>query len=73
MNHELWIEPNGLETFCLAGPQGNAARALLAEGSKLEWTVEAASHFEAMTKYYEYRGYGVYTSDFPEEDAQPYE
>jgi hypothetical protein len=70
--HELWVDPDGLDLFCIAGADGDGARSLLPAGSKLEWTVEAASHFEAMTKYYEYRGYGAYTTDFPDEDKKPY-
>ena len=71
--HQLWVDPEGLDTFCLAGPEGDEARALLQSGSKLEWEVEASSHFEAMTKYYLYRGYGVYITDFPEHDSVPYD
>jgi hypothetical protein len=36
------------------------------------WTVEASSHFEAMTKYYEYQGWGTYTTVYPAEDKQTY-
>ena len=36
------------------------------------WTIDAPSHFEAMTKYYEYRGRGAYTSEFEELDRKPY-
>jgi hypothetical protein len=35
-------------------------------------TVEAESHFEAMTLYYERQGWGTYTTDFPEVDKQTY-
>jgi len=73
MKHELWVDPEGLDTFCLAGADGNAARSLLPNGSRLEWTVDAGSSFEAMTLYYEYRGYGIYTTDFPDVDKRPYE
>lgn len=69
--HELWVDPDGLDTFCLAGRAGDAARALLPAGSKLEWTVEAGSHFEAMTNYYEHRGWGEYTTD-QSWDYEPY-
>ena len=71
MLHELWIESTE-QTFCLAGPNGDAARALLQPGARCVWTVEAASYFEAMTKYYEYMDWGKYKSDFPEIDKQPY-
>lgn len=72
MNHELWVDPDGFDTFCLAGPEGDAARALLPNGSVLEWTVEAANNFDAMCLYYSYRGHGQYTTDHPELDKQPY-
>jgi hypothetical protein len=61
--HELWVESDQEQTFCLAGPMGDDARSLLALGSRMVWTVEAESHFDAMTKYYEYMGWGEYTSE----------
>jgi hypothetical protein len=73
MLHELWVDPEGLDLFCLAGPLGEGARSSLPHGSILEWTVEATSHFDAMTRYYRYREYGEYTTDFPELDKSPYE
>jgi hypothetical protein len=63
VRHELWVDRNGLDTFCLAGPMGDAARALLDQPAELVWSVEAASHFEAMTLYYEFRSRGDYTTD----------
>lgn len=72
MNHELWLEPDGCQTFCLAGPQGEGARNLLEPGSILTWQVEASSYFEAMSKYYSYMGWGDYTTDFPEQDKTSY-
>jgi hypothetical protein len=69
--HELWESPEGLGTFCLAGPDGDGARALLEPGSKLVWTVEADSHFEAMSLYYARMGWGPYTTEH-ERDRQPY-
>jgi hypothetical protein len=71
MLHELWLESTG-QTFCLAGPAGNAHRALLGPDARCDWTVEADSAFEAMTKYYEYMGWGNYKTDFPEIEMQPY-
>jgi hypothetical protein len=71
MLHELWIETSG-QTFCLAGPNGDAARALMEPNARRAWTVYAESHFEAMTKYYEYMGWGPYRSEFPEIDMKPY-
>jgi hypothetical protein len=68
MLHELWedAEPTdqgGYLTFCLAGPHGDQARATLSKSAQLTWTVEAASHFEAMSLYYEHMGWGPFTSD----------
>jgi hypothetical protein len=60
MNHELWQEPDGCQTFCLAGAQGDGARALMHSEAKLVWEVEAESHFEAMTKYYAHMQWGEY-------------
>ncbi len=64
MKHELWMNKDGLGTFCLAGVHGDGARKNLVEpGSELVWTCEASSHFEAMTKYYKYMNWGEYTTD----------
>ena len=70
--HELWKdESQGGFTFCLAGPGGTDARALL-EGKAVKlWECEAECNFEAMTKYYEYQDWGVYTTDL-EQDYWPY-
>ncbi len=63
--HELWEDPEdeGRYTFCLAGPMGDVARSLRSPSARLTWTVEAASHFRAMTLYYEHQGWGTYTTD----------
>jgi hypothetical protein len=53
MLHELWEEPFrggfAFPMFCLAGPRGDGARAMLPPGSRLTWLVEADSHDEAIT------------------------
>ncbi|MGH9130382.1 MAG: hypothetical protein ACRDWV_01645 [Acidimicrobiales bacterium] len=72
MQQELWVETPGEQTFCLAGPMGDAARSLLGPTALLVWTVEGRSHFEAMTKYYEHMGWGAYTTDLPEWDCVTY-
>ena len=72
MLHELWVESESEETFCLAGEHGDAARKLLLPGARLEWSVQAASHFEAMTLYFVYRGWGKYESNYPEQDLKTY-
>ena len=70
MKHELWKEKNGF-TFCFSGPLGDGARATRDSVAELIWTVEANSHFEAMTKYYEFMDWGEYTTEF-EQDKLPY-
>ncbi|KPH91296.1 hypothetical protein AMS58_21110 [Pseudoalteromonas porphyrae] len=72
MKHELWMDEEGLGTFCLSGAHGDDARKLLEPNSKLVWSCEAESHFEAMTKYYKYMGWGKYTTDYPEHDKKTY-
>lgn len=72
MRHELWVEPNGCQTFCLKGVHGNAARSLLEPGAELVWEVDAASHYEAMTFYYKYMEWGKYMTSFPEQDCKTY-
>jgi len=63
--HELWEDPDGEAswTFCLTGPRGDDARAQLSASARLVWTVEAASHLEAMTRYYEHQGWGQHTTE----------
>lgn len=70
--HELWDEGEDGQTFCLAGPMGDDARASLGPTARLVWTVEAESHLEAMTAYWAHMGWGVYVSDYPEVDSQTY-
>ena len=70
LKHELWRFPGGY-TFCLAGPDGDEARARLEPGSKLIWTVKAGSHVEAMSKYYAFQKWGEYTTMHPQ-DKEPY-
>lgn len=72
MKHELWLENEGEQTFCFAGPHGDDARKLLSKDARLVWVCEASSHFEAMQKYYNYMGWNDYTSDFPEMDKKTY-
>ncbi len=72
MKHELWVESEEEQTFCLAGPHGANARKLLGPDAKLTWVCEAPTHFEAMTKYYQHMGWGEYKTDYPEEDNKTY-
>ena len=72
VKHEIWADTDGLTTLCLADERGDACRKLLDTNNKLIYTFYASSHFEAMTIYYEYMNWGIYTTDF-EVDKKPYE
>jgi hypothetical protein len=71
LRHEVWRDPEGLTGVCLAGPMGDDFRALQEPGTELICTIDASSHAEVMTKYYEMMGRGSYVTDF-ECDYQPY-
>jgi hypothetical protein len=72
MKHELWVDVDNTQTFCLAGSHGVLARKLLGPEAKLVWECEADSHFQAMTLYHAYMNWGEYKSDYPEEDKKTY-
>ncbi|MFV7283041.1 hypothetical protein ACNPG5_19240 [Citrobacter cronae] len=72
MKHELWTNEAGLDLFCLAGPLGDSARKLLDPDYRLVWACDADSHLEAMKKYYTFRNWGEYQTDFPEQDSKTY-
>ncbi len=64
MKHEIWEDAEGLTTLCLADERGDACRQLLEPGSKLIHTFFASSHYDAMTIYYQFMDWGVYTTKF---------
>ena len=58
--------------LCCAGRRGEAARGLLGPKARLLATIEAGSHFEAMTIYNRYLGREPYRTDQPSDyDAYP--
>ena len=60
--HEIWEDKEGLSGLILAGIEGEKARKqFLEEGKNLVYSFYASSHFEAMTKYYAYYGWGEYS------------
>jgi hypothetical protein len=69
--HEVWAEADGNTMVCLAGPNGDGARRDLGPRAHLVWTFEAGSHFEAMTRYYAWKGWGEYTTEYAQ-DREPY-
>lgn len=72
--HEVWEEVRDgmvLHRCCLAGPGGDGCRRTLAPNARLLTTLEASSHFEAMTEYNRFLGREAYTTNEPW-DYQPY-
>ena len=72
VKHEVWEDPEGLTTLCLADKRGDDCRKLLEPDSKLIHTLYASSHYDAMTIYYKFMNWGIYTTEF-EVDKLPYE
>ncbi len=71
--HQVWLEAPDLTTVCLAGPSGDAAHALLTPDARWIHTFYAGSHFEAMTCYYAFMGWGAYQSNYETLDKMPYD
>jgi len=71
IKHEVWADEEGLTTLCYAGNLGGESRSTLQGGEKLLYSFFADSHYDAMTKYYQFMKWGVYTTEF-EEDKLPY-
>jgi hypothetical protein len=67
LTHEIWEEiderGNVLPGVCLAGPDGEGFRKLQKKNARCVLRFEAGSHFDAMTIYYRWYGWGIYTSD----------
>ena len=72
VKHEVWQDREGLTTLCFSDERGEDCRKLLEPGSKLIHGFYANSHFEAMTIYYKFMDWGIYTTEF-EIDKQPYD
>jgi hypothetical protein len=72
---EVWEnfgdEGEPLPALLYAGPRGDASRRLLGSKARLIATIQAGSHFEAMTRYHELMGWGPYKTD-QACDYQPY-
>jgi hypothetical protein len=71
---ELWqsVGSSISTTVCAAGIQGNQCRAMLEPDAELIWQFEGYSHLDTMQRYYDYMGFGTYTSEWPTLDCEPY-
>jgi hypothetical protein len=59
-------------TVCQAGPNGDQCRSMLEPGSTLVFKYEARSEMEMMQHYYDFMGFGIYRSEWPDLAARPY-
>tara|TARA_R110002096_G_scaffold119088_4_gene257978 strand:+ start:55 stop:327 length:273 start_codon:yes stop_codon:yes gene_type:complete len=64
IRHDIWQDKEGLTSLCFSGDLGEESRSLLEPDSKIIHSFYADSHFNAMTKYYEYMDWGVYETEF---------
>lgn len=53
--HEIWVDQDDLPVCCLAGPDGDGARAL-SPGARLVHVFVANSHVDAMREYHAFLG-----------------
>jgi hypothetical protein len=59
-------------TVCEVGLRGDQCRSILAPDAKLIWKFEGYSHLDTMQRYYDFMGFGIYISEWPDLDCQPY-
>jgi hypothetical protein len=71
IEHEVWQDTEGLTGLYRADKRGDEKCAQPEKDSKLVHSFYASSHFEAMTIYYRFMGWGSYRTDF-ETDKEPY-
>lgn len=65
IQHDIWIDEEGKTSLCFAGELGRESRSVLDENCKIIYSFFASSHFDAMTQYYDYMKWGIYTTQFP--------
>ena len=61
--HEVWYGHEGqceTDAVIVAGPHGDQARSMLPDDAVIVHTFEAETPYEAMQKYYDFRGFGEY-------------
>jgi hypothetical protein len=71
IKHDIWQDKEGLTSLCFSGDLGDESRSLLEPDSKIIHSFYAHSHFDAMTKYYEFMDWGKYDTEF-DIDMEPY-
>lgn len=68
---DVWQDREGLTALCRAGDGGKECRDAMEGKYKIIFSFFASSHYEAMTKYYEFMDWGEYTTEF-EIDKEPF-
>jgi hypothetical protein len=68
---DIWQNKEGLTALLFADTLGEEGRQTLEADYEIIHSFFAESHFDAMTKYYQFMDWGLYTTDF-EVDKEPY-
>lgn len=69
---DIWKNKEGLTALLFSGELGQEGRMTLEEDYEIIHSFYADSHFDAMTKYYEFMDWGQYETEF-EIDKEPYD
>jgi len=72
LKHDIWKNKEGLTALLFSGDLGQQGRTALEEDYEIIHSFYADSHFDAMTKYYEFMDWGQYQTEF-EVDKKPYD
>ena len=64
IKHNIWTSKEGLTSLCFSGKIWEESRSILEPDSEIVHSFYADSHFDAMTKYYEYMDWGIYETEF---------
>lgn len=72
IKHDIWQDPEELTMLCFSDELGEESRTILEPNSKIIHSFYADSHFDAMTKYYAFMDWGIYTTEF-EMDKEAYD
>lgn len=71
IKHDIWQNDKELTSLCFSGELGEESRSFLEPDFKIIHSFFSNSHFDAMTKYYEFIDWGTYETEF-DIDKEPY-
>lgn len=69
---DIWKNREGLTALIFSDDLGEEGRSALEDDYEIIHSFDAESHFDAMTKYYEFMDWGPYETQF-EVDKKPYD